>query len=151
VNRSAIVPAAALALACALPGCGGQGSAATLPTAPAAVHVGVQGSHFTGVPSRVRSGTVTMTFDNSTPATHMAAIGRLADGHSAGEIAPFLSATQGQQGLPPWLDLVGGVDDLDGGHHAGFIAFLLTALTFVVLAGYLVAGRLRERRTRAEG
>jgi hypothetical protein len=61
-----------------------------------------------------------MTFDNPTSGTHMAAIGRLADGHSAGEIGPFLSATQGQQGLPPWLDLVGGVDDLDGGHHAGW-------------------------------
>jgi hypothetical protein len=32
-----------------------------------------------------------------------------------------------------------------------FIAFLLTVLTFLVLAGYLLAVRLRERRTGAEG
>ena len=119
MNRSLIVPAA-LALACALSGCGGQGSAATAPTAPAAMHVRVDGSRFTGVPSNISPGTVTVTFDNQTPATHMAAIGHLAGGHSAGEIAPFLAATQGQQGLPPWLDLVGGVDDLDGGHRASW-------------------------------
>ena len=41
----------------------------------------------------------------------------------------------------PWMYISG----------LSFIAFLLTALTFVVLAGYLLAGRLRERRTRAEG
>ena len=41
----------------------------------------------------------------------------------------------------PWMYISG----------LAFIAFLLTALTFVVLAGYLLAGRLRERRTRAEG
>jgi hypothetical protein len=123
VNRSTIVPAA-LALACALSGCGGQGSAADSPaaqsTAPAVLDVAVDGSHFTGVPSRVSPGSVTLTFDNPASATHMAAIGRLADGHSADEIAPFLSSTQGQQGLPPWLDLVGGVDDLDGGHRGSW-------------------------------
>lgn len=40
----------------------------------------------------------------------------------------------------PWMYISG----------LSFIAFLLIALTFVVLAGYLVAARLRERRTRAE-
>ncbi|HEV7188534.1 MAG TPA: hypothetical protein VGN28_11620 [Blastococcus sp.] len=124
MSRSALLPVAALGLACALTGCGGAGSAAAGPaTAPAtapALHVGVAGSHFTGVPSSVAPGTVTMAFENPTAATHMAAIGRLADGHSAGDIAPFLAATQGPQGPPPWLDLVGGVDDLDGGHRAAW-------------------------------
>lgn len=124
MNRSAIVPAAALALTVALSGCGGRASAATAPAAAPVLHVGVQGSRFTGVPSSIRPGTVTMTFDNPTPATHMAAIGRLADGHSGDEIVPFLASTQGQQGLPPWLDLVGGVDDLDGGHRAGWTGSL---------------------------
>jgi hypothetical protein len=125
VNRSFLLPVAALALACALTGCGGSGSAASdvgasPSTAPAAFDVGVDGTHFTGVPSSVSPGTVTMAFDNPTSATHMAAIGRLADGHSGDEIGPFLAATQGQQGLPPWLELVGGVDDLDGGHRGSW-------------------------------
>ena len=124
MNRSAVLPVAALALACALTGCGGQGSAATPPAAPsaapAAFDVGVSGTSFTGVPSSISPGTVTMTFDNPTSATHMAAIGRLAESHSADEIVPFLTSTQGQQGLPPWLDLVGGVDDLDGGHRGSW-------------------------------
>ena len=123
MNRSATAPVAALVLACALSGCGGQGSAATsasTPTGPTVVHVAVQGSRFTGVPPSISAGTVAMTFDNATSATHMAAIGRLAGAHSAAEIGPFLQSTNGQQGLPPWLDLVGGVDDLDGGHAAGW-------------------------------
>lgn len=41
----------------------------------------------------------------------------------------------------PWMYISG----------LAFIAFLLTALVLVVLGGYLLAGRLRERRTRAEG
>src|SRR5690242_20858090 len=41
----------------------------------------------------------------------------------------------------PWMYISG----------LSFIAFLLTAVVFVVLAGYLVAARLRARRTRADG
>lgn len=41
----------------------------------------------------------------------------------------------------PWMYISG----------LAFIAFLLTALVLLVLGGYLLAGRLRERRTRAEG
>lgn len=129
MNRSATVPAAVLALACVLCGCGGPGSAAPAPPTPSgatALHVAVQGSRFTGVPSSISPGTVAMTFDNPTPATHMAAIGHLAGGHSADEIGPFLQSTQARQGLPPWLDLVGGVDDLDGGHSAAWTGNLTT-------------------------
>ena len=124
MNRSPVVPAAALVLACGLTACGGPGAAATgtpsSASAPAGFDVGVDGGRFTGVPSSMAPGTVTMTFDNPTSATHMAAIGRLAGGHSGDEIAPFLASTQGQQGLPPWLELVGGVDDLDGGHRGSW-------------------------------
>lgn len=129
MNRSALVPVAALVLAGSLAGCGGRGAAddTTGPSsgpAPAAFDVGVSGTSFTGVPSTIHPGAVTMTFANGTAATHMAAIGHLATGHSAVEIPAFLASPEGQQGLPPWLDLVGGVDELDGGHRGSWTGHL---------------------------
>jgi hypothetical protein len=66
----------------------------------------------------------TMSFTNATSAVHMAALARLAAGHTAADIVPFLASPAGQQGPPAWLSLVGGVDELDPGHHGSWTGAL---------------------------
>ena len=131
-----LVPAAFLVLAGALTACAGASQAS--PTTSAAVRqpalrVGIEGSSFTGVPRTIHPGTVTLTFANSGDAVHMAAIGRLTGGHSASEITAFLGSPQGQQGPPPWLQLVGGVDEIDPGHRGSWTG-RLDAGSYVLLS-----------------
>jgi hypothetical protein len=125
----AAVPLSALV---ALTGCGSSSGSASAappaagkPSAPAAViAVGVQGTAFTGVPPTVRPGTATVSFTNATSAVHMAALARLAAGHAAADIVPFLASPAGRQGPPAWLSLVGGVDELDPGHSGSWTGVL---------------------------
>jgi hypothetical protein len=106
-------------------------TAAVTAPAPAALHLGVDGSRFTGVPSTpVAPGQVSLTFANTGTAPHMAAIGRLAAGHFAADLPGALAAAQG---LPPWLTLVGGVDDVAAGHTAGWTG-TLDAGSYVLLS-----------------
>lgn len=143
-RRAALLPAAGLVLAAALAACGGRadGSPAAKPSAPATVlHVGIDGSRFTGVPAAVRPGTVSLTFTNGTAAVHMAAVARLAAGHSAAEIPVFLASPDGQQGPPPWLSLVGGVDELEPGHTASWTGSLDPGSYAVVSLSQGASGR----------
>ncbi|HEV7211970.1 MAG TPA: hypothetical protein VGN47_09705 [Blastococcus sp.] len=117
---------AALTLAAGLTGCGaaaGSEAAHSSPV-PAPLGIGVDGTRFTGLPATVPPGTRTLTFANTTAAVHMAAIARLADGHTAADIVPFLASPAGQQGPPAWLTLVGGVDEIDPGHRGSWTGAL---------------------------
>ena len=126
-----LVPTALLVLAGALSACGGtasgtapSGTAAATSSgdlaAPTTIRVGIAGTSFTGVPASVHPGTVTLDFTNSGSRLHMAAIAHLGDGHTAADIRAFLASPEGRQGPPPWLQLVGGVDELDPGHSASW-------------------------------
>jgi hypothetical protein len=109
-----------LLAAAALTACGGTASGASSPSrAPASqpdVDVAVDGTSFTGVPGSVHPGDLTLTFDNTGTTLHMAAIGLLADGHTAADLTAFLASSDAASGPPSWLTLVGGVDELDPGH-----------------------------------
>jgi hypothetical protein len=120
-----LAPVAVLALACSLSACAGSadGAAPSTPSTPA-FSVGVHGTSFTGVPSTVHPGAVTMSFTNGTDAVHMAAIARLADGHTASDVPAYLASPAGRTGLPAWLTFVGGVDELDGGHRGSWTGTL---------------------------
>ena len=123
VRLSRAVLAVALLGVGALTACGGSASDAASPTADPsqpALDVAVDGTSFTGVPDSVHPGSLTLTFANTGTTLHMAAIGLLADGHTAADIPAFLSSPEGAAGPPPWLTLVGGVDELDPGHTGGW-------------------------------
>lgn len=138
--RSAVpflLAAPSLLAAMALTACGGTASGAASSSSPPAtqptVEVGVAGSSFTGVPDSVHPGDLTLAFDNSGTTLHMAAIGALAGGHTAADLTAFLSSPDGQSGPPPWLTLVGGVDELDPG-HTGSWSGNLAAGSYVLLS-----------------
>jgi hypothetical protein len=131
-RTAVLVPLAVVALTGTLTACGGSAGSAAAGTvagtsssaAPARLDVGIEGGRFTGVRPTVAPGTVTLAFANSTTAVHMAAIGRLAAGHTAGEIPAYLASPAGAHGLPPWLSLVGGVDEIDPGHRGSWTGTL---------------------------
>src|SRR5205823_7731945 len=72
---------------------------------------------------------------------HMAAVARLAAGHSAAELPAFLASPEGQQGPPPWLTLVGGVDELEPGHTASWTGTLVAGSYAVVSLSPDATGR----------
>ena len=126
-----------LLAATALTACGGAASGAPSSSAAAtdrpAVDVTVDGTSFTGVPHSVHPGDLTLTFDNTGSTLHMAAIGRLADGHTAADLTSFLASPDAASGPPSWLTLVGGVDELDPG-HTGSWSGSLSAGSYVLLS-----------------
>ncbi|NYJ07379.1 hypothetical protein [Petropleomorpha daqingensis] len=125
-----------LLAATALTACGGAASGASSPshrsTSQPEVHVGVDDTSFTGVPDSVHPGGLTLTFDNTGTTLHMAAIGLLGDGHTAADLTSFLASPEASA-PPPWLSLVGGVDELDPG-HTGSWSGSLAAGDYVLLS-----------------
>lgn len=91
---------------------------------PSSLAVRIDGSRFVGVPARVRPGAVSLHFYNGTAATHMAGIAHLIGGHTAAEVRAYLSTPAAERGLPSWLRLVGGVDDLGPGHSGSWVGRL---------------------------
>lgn len=138
--------AVALVVTSALSACG---DSATRPSSrdhgsgPSVLDVSVRGTSFTEVPPTVHPGTVTLLFRNSDSRRHMAAIARLVGGHTAADIPAFLASDQARQGPPPWLQIVGGVDELDPGERGGW--------TGILEAGsYVVASFSPDRQGRPE-
>lgn len=101
-------------------------------TARQEVDLAVAASSFTGVPASVRPGTLTLSFDNTGTSVHMAALAQLADGHVAADVPAYLASPAGQSGPPPWLTLVGGVDEIDPGHTGSWSGTLAAGSYAVV-------------------
>lgn len=135
IVRSRRVPGAvAAALGFMLTACSSGGSATVhrtigptsgVPTT-SVLTIRVEAGHFVGMPAVLRPGVRTVSFDNTTSGPHMAALGRLAPGHTGKDLAGYLGSPAGMQGPPPWLQLLGGVDDLDAGHHASWTGALMS-------------------------
>lgn len=104
-------------------------------TLPSSMSVHVSDAGFVGVPDRLRPGLVDLSFDNDGTATHMAAIAQLSGDRDAGDLAAFMATPAARRGMPAWMRLVGGVDEIDPGHRGGWAgrldpgSYLLLSMT----------------------